>query len=430
MLKIDQMAEIEKEIRARAYQLFINRGRIHGDDLKDWLEAECIVKKSLSLKEAGVIDFAYLLRQASECPNILDFYITGCVFLYESDLPLAKWIKKTVYQLIVCIDNGTNDSEQKLSTKSALTEFLKAPRGNLVNVKHEESNAIFDQIINANLFPEDFYPISHILLSLEDKGNILIQKEKYLYVLTILSIIFGGIAAAIYRAKNLGNESSFNKELKLALSERAADWETLLNLYLMFHAAGEMALAGHKVEILGTAGNSAGGPDFKVNLFDSHADYYFEVWRRDPKETKSEAATIELALRDGGRLKKVVNGINSPCIFMVDITSLPRNPNKASLLRSEIINLPNGTFAYRAYRDNNFSGYFDRDGNSVYGSVKTRLLELRSEGYGVAGVIISRVQYLKITTDGVAEAYGSVMILDKTFEGNIPWGIASVIYLV
>jgi Protein of unknown function (DUF2934) len=33
-------AELESEIRLRAYQLFVHRGYVHGLDEQDWLEAE------------------------------------------------------------------------------------------------------------------------------------------------------------------------------------------------------------------------------------------------------------------------------------------------------------------------------------------------------------------------------------------------------
>ena len=39
-----------KEIEKKAHELFIKRGGKHGNDLKDWLEAEKIVKKQFKLK--------------------------------------------------------------------------------------------------------------------------------------------------------------------------------------------------------------------------------------------------------------------------------------------------------------------------------------------------------------------------------------------
>jgi hypothetical protein len=38
-----------KEIEMKAYELFLNRNRQHGNDLHDWLEAEKIVKKKYKL---------------------------------------------------------------------------------------------------------------------------------------------------------------------------------------------------------------------------------------------------------------------------------------------------------------------------------------------------------------------------------------------
>lgn len=39
--------QIQSRIRERAYQLFVKRGRAHGFDRQDWLEAERQVRKEL-----------------------------------------------------------------------------------------------------------------------------------------------------------------------------------------------------------------------------------------------------------------------------------------------------------------------------------------------------------------------------------------------
>lgn len=38
--------EAEHEIRIRAYELYLSRGSVDGDDLSDWLEAERLVRSS------------------------------------------------------------------------------------------------------------------------------------------------------------------------------------------------------------------------------------------------------------------------------------------------------------------------------------------------------------------------------------------------
>lgn len=43
-------ADLEKAIQKKAHELFVKRGHKHGDDFKDWLEAEKIVKKQLGVK--------------------------------------------------------------------------------------------------------------------------------------------------------------------------------------------------------------------------------------------------------------------------------------------------------------------------------------------------------------------------------------------
>lgn len=40
-------SNVEAEIRFRAYQLFVQRGGIHGADLEDWLRAETEVRQSV-----------------------------------------------------------------------------------------------------------------------------------------------------------------------------------------------------------------------------------------------------------------------------------------------------------------------------------------------------------------------------------------------
>ena len=35
---------IDQRIRQRAYELYVQRGRIDGHDLDDWLQAECEIK--------------------------------------------------------------------------------------------------------------------------------------------------------------------------------------------------------------------------------------------------------------------------------------------------------------------------------------------------------------------------------------------------
>ncbi len=39
--------KVYEAIRKRAYELYCKRGRTHGNDMKDWLEAEKQVKKEL-----------------------------------------------------------------------------------------------------------------------------------------------------------------------------------------------------------------------------------------------------------------------------------------------------------------------------------------------------------------------------------------------
>ncbi len=39
--------KVYEAIRKRAYELYCKRGRSHGNDMKDWLEAEKQVKKEL-----------------------------------------------------------------------------------------------------------------------------------------------------------------------------------------------------------------------------------------------------------------------------------------------------------------------------------------------------------------------------------------------
>jgi hypothetical protein len=41
-------APLEIAIRLQAYELFLSRGEMHGDDLADWLEAERIVRRLMS----------------------------------------------------------------------------------------------------------------------------------------------------------------------------------------------------------------------------------------------------------------------------------------------------------------------------------------------------------------------------------------------
>lgn len=42
-------ADIDGKIRAKAYELFLQRGAYHGDDMADWFKAEKEVKREYSL---------------------------------------------------------------------------------------------------------------------------------------------------------------------------------------------------------------------------------------------------------------------------------------------------------------------------------------------------------------------------------------------
>lgn len=42
--------ELFSKIQQRAYQIYEKRGFTHGNDMKDWLEAERQVKRELSIK--------------------------------------------------------------------------------------------------------------------------------------------------------------------------------------------------------------------------------------------------------------------------------------------------------------------------------------------------------------------------------------------
>jgi len=42
-------SDMDAKIRQKAYELYLQRGGSHGDDMNDWLRAEKEVKKELSL---------------------------------------------------------------------------------------------------------------------------------------------------------------------------------------------------------------------------------------------------------------------------------------------------------------------------------------------------------------------------------------------
>lgn len=55
---------IREEIEKLAYELYEKSGRIHGRDLENWVEAECIVKARRAKKEA--VTAARQVEQAAE----------------------------------------------------------------------------------------------------------------------------------------------------------------------------------------------------------------------------------------------------------------------------------------------------------------------------------------------------------------------------
>ncbi len=51
---MSELKDFYDEVAKVAYDLYEKRGRIHGDDLADWLKAETIVKKRYEKEMAGV----------------------------------------------------------------------------------------------------------------------------------------------------------------------------------------------------------------------------------------------------------------------------------------------------------------------------------------------------------------------------------------
>ncbi len=49
--KIISPKQLHERIKKKAYELYVKRGYIHGDDWADWFEAEKIVKAELKKKK-------------------------------------------------------------------------------------------------------------------------------------------------------------------------------------------------------------------------------------------------------------------------------------------------------------------------------------------------------------------------------------------
>ncbi|MFI5348576.1 MAG: hypothetical protein ACHQ2Z_03450, partial [Elusimicrobiota bacterium] len=176
-----------------------------------------------------------------------------------------------------------------------------------------------------------------------------------------------------------------------------------------------------------------GGPDFKFVSSVHGQEYYVEANRREPLRPRAEKDVVWDAIDEKSAKVEPVEGQRhtqwEPCLLAVDITSLDLPTTREGLLPALHRLGTCGEHIYQAYKDTVFNDRL-RLCTDALGVAAVRVASLRNRGFGVAGVLLTRLQYLQIDATATGQAEGAVLVLHKDFENRIPSCIARHVYLV
>lgn len=378
----------------------------------------------------GDINLDLLLGTVDEAPRALDFYAAG---IYAVQEVLSREGSAAPKWLIECLD--TLGGAYADTTETWVKEKVEASLKSLEDGGSSSAPAWacpWDTLINiwTKGSPETLLtPISHCLKTIGDRRA---ELPSVVYPKLILGIIFGDIGAAIHLARQSGVAGGFEAELKSTLGKKATI-KDLLDLYYMFGLCAELLRAGHQVEVLGTAGQPEGGPDFKFTSSTHGQVYFVEANRKEPLKDQAEKDLVWAAIDEKAEKvapEKGAAGLRwEPCLLAVDITSIARPGSTEDLDVALLSRGSCGEYVYRGYADPDFNLRLKACADAM-GVAAVRTALLRRNGYAVGGILLTRHQYLQIDATGIAQAGGTVLVLHRDFESRIPACIARHIYLV
>ncbi|GEM_PF-3886744 len=356
--------------------------------------------------------------------DTFDYYFSGVRYLnlLVYDLNVPDWIKKTI-SLTDEIYTTLDENEIKSKIKQ-IFGYLK--EGGICSIP--SFLAPWDQIINIwqnSSAKPMILPASHLLKVLVDnESNI----PNFNYPKIILGIIFGDIAATIYKAKVMNANNDFENEFK-AVFVNNPNIKEIFDLYSMFKIAGDIFLKGYIPQLLGTASKSTKAPDIVFKDKKKSFKYYLEVTRKEPSCSKPEKDLVWDAIEE--KIEKISPLTKSkwePCIIAIDITCAEW-ANSIESLDSNIMQKNKTGYIYRCFKDAEFNERLKKMDNALSVSA-VRTAYYRNNKYSLAGILASTTQLIKISNYGISQAKGDTLILHKDFEHIIPSCIAKNIFLV
>ncbi|MGE4384379.1 MAG: hypothetical protein AB7E39_00750 [Endomicrobiaceae bacterium] len=367
-----------------------------------------------------------LLMNEPSNENATTYYFSGVRYLNSligdiKEVPL--WLKKTMQ---LTDDIYTTFDKDVIKNKIKLI-FAHLKEGKICSIP--SFLAPWDKIINVcqNASAEPMIlPASHLLKVLVDNESSI---PNFDYPKIILGIIFGDIAATIYKAKLMNKNNDFENEFK-AVFVNNPNIKTIFDLYNMFKIASDIFLKGYIPQLLGTDSKGTKAPDIVFEDKLKSFKYYLEATRKEPSCSKPEKDLVWDAIKE--KVKKILPSKNNkwePCIIAIDITCAELASSKESLDPNNIIQKDGTGYIYKCFKDQVFNERLKKMDNSL--SVSAVLVAYyRSKKYSLAGVLASKKQLLRINNEGIAQVEGDTLILHKDFESEIPLSIATNIFLV
>jgi hypothetical protein len=378
----------------------------------------------------GEVNLDLLLGDPAEAKNALDYYATG-IYAVQQLFPAEgssapDWFMKALDSIGVAY-SGTTESWVKDKVDESLRGLVGGGTAKLPGwaCPWEKLSGIFRGGSVESLLT----PISHCLKTMGDHQG---ELPSPIFAKLIIGMVLGDIGAAIHRARQGGSSAGFEKELKSGMGSKATI-KDLLDLYYMFGLCSAVLRAGHQVEVLGTASEAEGGPDFKITCSGHGQVYYVEANRKEPTRNQMEKDTVWAAIDEKAAKVAPSQGARhakwDPCLLSIDITSIEKPGGTEDLDGALLTRGPCGEYIYRGYSDVEFNARLKTCSDALAAAaVRTALL--RKRGYGVGGVLLTRHQYLQIDAVGIMQAEGAVLILHKDWENRIPTCIARQVYLV
>ena len=368
-----------------------------------------------------------LLKDNPKQPAI-DYYFAGVRFLNQilyderkNGVRVSSWARK----FVSLVDHSYTTFDRVLISKNLERAWRCLDKGGLQ--QQPSFLADWNQLKTSWQKPAAqpiYLPFGHCLKTLSehwDSGIWLTQHK------LILGMVIGDIGAAIFKAKRANIENNFRNELDAVFIQNPSV-KTILDLHHMFGVSSQLLLAGYTPKLLGSADGQRKAPDIEFDA-EGGNKYYIEATRKEPIALKSERDLVVDAIKE--KVKKVAPSAShsyAPCIISVDTTNTDFSIGKTSIDKANIVPSSHGLI-YRGYADAQFSSRL-QSYNDALSAASLLTAYYRFNGYGIAGVLVSRGQMLKIDSEGIAQAEGSFCVLHRDFETKIPKSLSKSIYII